>query len=143
VLTKILRREGYTVATVPDGASAAAFLRAVPETAVLLLEMLLPGQDGWDFLARRTRDPALARIPVIITSGLGVATPEWAESLGAYAAASAGPTGRQVAPPGEGGTPGAIGVDMHVAGLDARSGTVAEVQLVLSEVEPQSGREAE
>jgi CheY-like chemotaxis protein len=85
VVTKILQRAGYAVAAAPDGAGATAFLHAHPETAVVLLDMLMPGRDGWDFLARRKRDPALARIPVIITSGLGVATPEWAESLGACA----------------------------------------------------------
>ena len=42
---------------------------------LVLLTMLLPGRDGWDFLSERRRDPALAAVPVIITTKLGVATP--------------------------------------------------------------------
>ena len=81
----ILRHEGYTVATALDADGAVAFLRAHPETAVVLLDMLLPGKDGWRFLAERRTDPALAAVPVVITTAIRVASPEWARSLGAQA----------------------------------------------------------
>jgi sigma-B regulation protein RsbU (phosphoserine phosphatase) len=84
-LATILRREGYAVATAADGASALTLLRAGTDPCLILLDMLLPGKDGWDFLTERKRDPELAAVPVIITTALGVASPEWAHSLGAAA----------------------------------------------------------
>jgi CheY-like chemotaxis protein len=52
---------------------------------LILLDMLLsrPGYDGWRFLARHRLVPALAAIPVVITTALGIASDEWARSLGA------------------------------------------------------------
>jgi CheY-like chemotaxis protein len=47
--------------------------------------MMLKGRDGWQFLAERQRDPALARVPVVITTAVRVASSEWARSLGAQA----------------------------------------------------------
>jgi CheY-like chemotaxis protein len=84
-LATILRWEGFAVATAADAASALTLLRVGTDPCVILLDMLLPGKDGWDFLAERTRDPAMAAIPVIITTSIRVASPEWAHSLGAAA----------------------------------------------------------
>lgn len=45
--------------------------------------MIAPAFDGWQFFARRMKDPRIAAYPVIIMTGLGVASEEWARSLGA------------------------------------------------------------
>jgi CheY-like chemotaxis protein len=45
--------------------------------------MMLPDMDGWQFMQARMRDAALAGIPVVVTTALGVSSPEWAASLGA------------------------------------------------------------
>ena len=52
---------------------------------LILLDMInaLSDSDGWDFLERRKRSSALASIPVLIVTALGVATEEWAADLGA------------------------------------------------------------
>jgi CheY-like chemotaxis protein len=84
-LAVILSDAGYTVATALDADGAVASLRTHPETAAVILDMMLEGRDGWDFLRRRPSDPALARVPVVIMTGLRVASREWAESLGAKA----------------------------------------------------------
>ncbi len=83
-LVAVLRREGYAVTAVGTVEAGLAALRSVGADLVLLT-MLLPGRDGWDFLSVRRRDPDLSAVPVVITTKLGVATPEWAESLGARA----------------------------------------------------------
>jgi CheY-like chemotaxis protein len=81
----ILEREGYTVGAAQDADGATAFLRSHPETCVVLLDMMLPGRDGWAFLRDRLNDPALARVPALILTSLRVASQEWAQSLGAEA----------------------------------------------------------
>jgi CheY-like chemotaxis protein len=45
--------------------------------------MLMPGCDGWQFLELRKPSPALAAVPVVLTTGLAAANAEWAASLGA------------------------------------------------------------
>jgi CheY-like chemotaxis protein len=41
------------------------------------------GRDGWFFLRQRHQIPAAASVPVIITTGVGNASDEWAAALGA------------------------------------------------------------
>jgi CheY-like chemotaxis protein len=82
-LMLFLRREGCAVIAVGDSEEALAYLRAAQAPNLIVLDMLTPRMDGWDFLEQRRREPALARIPVLITTALGVASPEWAAALGA------------------------------------------------------------
>ena len=84
-MAAILRQEGYAVETATDGREALDRCLGAPAPALNLLDMMLPVLDGWGFLQRRQRLPTLASIPVIITTGLGIAGNEWAASLGASA----------------------------------------------------------
>jgi CheY-like chemotaxis protein len=84
-MATILRQDGYHVIPVEDGAQALAMLRVVPRFDVIVMDMMLPLMDGWDFLRERKRFPELVTIPVVIVTGLGVASPEWAGSLGVAA----------------------------------------------------------
>ncbi len=84
-LAAILRQEGYTVFVAEDGAQALAMLQVGPQVDVILMDVMLPRMDGWDFLRERKRFPKLATLPVVIVTALGVASPEWAGSLGAAA----------------------------------------------------------
>jgi two-component system response regulator MprA len=81
-LAVVLRRAGYAVALAANGQEALSALRGGLRPDLILLDMLLPVADGWRFLERR-RQPALAAVPVVILTGLGVASPEWATALGA------------------------------------------------------------
>jgi CheY-like chemotaxis protein len=82
-LAIVLRREGFAVESAVDGHEAMDRLRAGPAPDLILLDMMTPRMDGWRFLERRRRDAALAAVPVLITTALGIASPEWAASLGA------------------------------------------------------------
>jgi CheY-like chemotaxis protein len=82
-LALVLRRAGFVVVMAADGEEALAHLRSGPPPDLILLDMMLPGTDGWAFLERRRREPAVASVPILITTGLGVASAEWAEALGA------------------------------------------------------------
>src|SRR5262249_5668665 len=52
---------------------------ALPD--LILLDLMLPGMDGWEFRKRQRGDPALAPVPVVLISG--------AEGLGQAAEALA------------------------------------------------------
>jgi len=55
---------------VGDGAEALAYLRRAPAPSSIVLDLTMPGMDGWAFLEERNRDRALRSIPVIVLSGL-------------------------------------------------------------------------
>lgn len=80
-LAVLLRRAGYTVKVTREGHQAFECL-SVHRPDVILLDMLLPDQDGWRFLSRLGQS-AWRDVPVIITTSLNVASVEWARSLGA------------------------------------------------------------
>jgi len=48
---------------------------------ILVIDVLLPGQDGWDLLLQLRQNPKTASLPVIVCSVMG--DPETARSLGA------------------------------------------------------------
>jgi CheY-like chemotaxis protein len=65
----LLESEGYAVATASDGAEAIERLRA-EDVRLVLLDLAMPGVDGWQFLARRESEAGFPRVPVVLLSGL-------------------------------------------------------------------------
>lgn len=84
-LRSILEKEGYPVAVAGDGADALSYLNGNPIPCLILLDMMMPTVDGWKFLSTVQQNPIWTDIPVIISTAMGVASPEWAASLGAVA----------------------------------------------------------
>jgi CheY-like chemotaxis protein/anti-sigma regulatory factor (Ser/Thr protein kinase) len=69
LLTLYLEGDGFAVAVASDGEAGLALARELHPSAIVL-DILLPHVDGWDFLARAKADPAIAAIPVVIVSML-------------------------------------------------------------------------
>jgi len=65
-LTSLLEDEGYRAIHVPDGRSALAELRSGEKTSVILLDMNMPGMNGWQFREEQVKDEALAAIPILV-----------------------------------------------------------------------------
>lgn len=83
-LAVVLRQQGFSVLLAADGRIALELVdQAVPD--LILLDMLIPDNDsdGWWFLKHRRQVPSLASVPILITTGLRIASEEWATSLGA------------------------------------------------------------
>jgi CheY-like chemotaxis protein len=69
-LAQILLGSGYNVATAADGHAALLHLRGSPHPCVVVLDLMMPGMDGWQFRAEQLQDPALATIPVVVITAV-------------------------------------------------------------------------
>lgn len=68
-LEAVLEDEGYAVASAAHGREALTLLRTgVEPPAVILLDLMMPVMNGWEFRAAQRSDSDLARIPVIVLS---------------------------------------------------------------------------
>lgn len=65
VLEALLDAEGYEVWPASDGEQALALLEDIPTPGLILLDLILPNVDGWEFCERRRDDPLLSWIPVV------------------------------------------------------------------------------
>jgi CheY-like chemotaxis protein len=70
-LSEILRDEGYEVAAASNGREALDWLRAGNVPCLILLDLMMPVMDGWQFRARQLKSPGMAMIPVVLLSGAG------------------------------------------------------------------------
>ena len=68
-LTDLLQEAGYAVTSAADGQEALAGLRNAPPPDLILLDLMMPVMDGWEFRRRQRQDGALAAIPVVVISG--------------------------------------------------------------------------
>jgi CheY-like chemotaxis protein len=81
-IAEALAAEGYAVRVAAHGRDAIDGLRdRVVSTDVIVLDMMMPVMDGWQFLAAKEADPVLARIPVIVTSAAPQKLPPGANVL--------------------------------------------------------------
>lgn len=70
-LTNVLEDRGYTVAAVGTVREAFEILGALDHPQLIVLDLMLPDMEGWDFRHQQKRDPAIAGIPVIGVSAVG------------------------------------------------------------------------
>lgn len=84
-LSFILQRAGFEVDTVTDGAEALDRVRR-QTFSTLILDIMLPGMNGFDVLQAIRSDHALAALPVIVLTAKGQANDrKAAEAVGASA----------------------------------------------------------
>ena len=69
MLSRRLQRDGYAVQVAANGVDAIRLLRSTPFD-LLLLDLIMPGLDGYQVLLKMKIDPALKEIPVIMLSAL-------------------------------------------------------------------------
>jgi CheY-like chemotaxis protein len=68
LLAAVLSSAGYEVLTAENGAAALSILRTVlPD--LIILDLMMPVMNGWQFREAQTALPDYARIPVICLSG--------------------------------------------------------------------------
>jgi len=68
-MADILEIHGYQVFLASDGREGAEQLNTIaPGPCVILLDMMMPGTNGWQFLDVQRNDPKFQNIPVVICS---------------------------------------------------------------------------
>lgn len=70
-LTELLVEEGYEVIGAAHGGEALAALKDEPRPDLILLDLMMPIMDGWQFRTEQRNNPALADIPVVVVSATG------------------------------------------------------------------------
>ncbi len=67
LMSRFLEREGFEAHTAADGPSGLALARSLKPRAILL-DVTMPGMDGWSVLAKLKGDIELAAIPVVMVT---------------------------------------------------------------------------
>jgi CheY-like chemotaxis protein len=71
MLGRFLELEGYNVEIASNGKQALERLNAGVHPCVILLDLMMPVMDGWQFRRQQIQDAAIADIPVIVVSAAG------------------------------------------------------------------------
>ena len=70
LITQKLSNEGYDVSEAVDGEKGIEMVKQ-EKPDLILLDLILPGIDGFEVLARIKSDPDISETPIIILSNLG------------------------------------------------------------------------
>jgi CheY-like chemotaxis protein len=70
MMAQMLAIEGFAATAVANGREALDYLRRAIKPHVILLDLMMPVMDGWEFRRRQQADPELAPVPVIVLSAL-------------------------------------------------------------------------
>lgn len=66
LVSDFLKRDGHTMLEAGDGAEALALLAQHPEINLAILDVMMPGADGFEVLQRIRADERTARLPVMM-----------------------------------------------------------------------------
>jgi DNA-binding response OmpR family regulator len=69
-LSDLLQEQGYRVVAVADGREGLRHLSRQEPPRLILLDLMMPAADGWQFRAEQLMNPTVASIPVIIITAL-------------------------------------------------------------------------
>jgi CheY-like chemotaxis protein len=77
-LAETLRLEGYAVSEAEHGRAALERIGDVaqPPISLILLDLMMPVMNGWEFLEARKGDDRLSAIPVVVISAAGRRPPD-------------------------------------------------------------------
>lgn len=70
MMAQLLSLEGYRAETAANGRDALDYLSHGDTPEVILLDLMMPVMDGWEFRRRLSDNPALARLPVVVLSAI-------------------------------------------------------------------------
>jgi CheY-like chemotaxis protein len=68
-LVELLEKDGREIVTAGDGQEALERLMEFPRPCLIVLDLMMPRMNGWEFLRRQSATPLIANIPTIVLSG--------------------------------------------------------------------------
>jgi CheY-like chemotaxis protein len=68
MMREALELNGYSVATAQEGQEALEALAKIEHLCLVLLDLLMPGMNGWDFFMKMRERPEFASVPVVVHS---------------------------------------------------------------------------
>jgi CheY-like chemotaxis protein len=71
MLGKFLELEGFDVLTAANGRIALEQLGDGAPPCVIILDLMMPVMNGWQFREAQCRDPRLSSIPVVVVTAAG------------------------------------------------------------------------
>jgi CheY-like chemotaxis protein len=78
-LAALLTTMGYDVVEAENGREALAVMTKGARPDVILLDLMMPVMDGWEFMRRQRRDWRLCTIPTIVVTGVASHDPRCLE----------------------------------------------------------------
>lgn len=70
MMAQLLTLEGFKAEAVANGQDALEYLSKGDPPDLILLDLMMPVMDGWEFRRRQRQDPLVAGVPVVVLSAL-------------------------------------------------------------------------
>ena len=71
-----LELNGYAVVAAKEGKEALEEIEHIESVCLVLLDLLMPGMNGWDFFEKLRQRPKFADVPVVIHSSVPDRAPQ-------------------------------------------------------------------
>ncbi len=68
MLKLVFEIEDFQVFTAANGQEALSLLTHIPRPVMILLDLMMPVMNGWQFLEAQAQSPRIASIPVVIVT---------------------------------------------------------------------------
>jgi hypothetical protein len=64
-LSSVLERRGMKVLTATNGSEAVSMVESEPDISIVLMDIMMPGMDGYETIEAIRMNPALRRLPIV------------------------------------------------------------------------------
>lgn len=76
MIREALELNGYTVVTAADGRQALVRLSGIEHLCLVLIDLLMPGMNGWDLFQELKGRSELDRVPIVVYSSVADRAPK-------------------------------------------------------------------